>query len=257
MDLYVPSPRPQRTETTVAMSAGRPTPGCAGRGEDPGGRSKVRMEILTSAHGIPSWSLAEDQARPVPAGARRGRSRSRSPHPECPSAPVFTGSLVLTPQGLFQWPSPAVPSRGPPRDAVTPPLLVRHVGPSRMALLALCRDRWSRREGAPRGASARHVPGGRRDPTGKRAGSDCACAPVGAVCSLGRGEALGSEEGPRPREPSSWWRVWSPRQNGEPRAGGTGWLRSQLEGDGDIVIAGGVQCRNEPPAVSARASRGV
>lgn len=178
------------------------------------------------------------QSAPVPLSSRAHLS---SPHSLCSNGRPQPSHL-----------------RGPPRDAVTPPpLLVRHVGPSRMALLALCRDRWSRREGAPRGASARHVPGGRRDPTGKQAGSDCACAPVGAVCSLGRGEALGSEEGPEASGAELTWRVWSPWQNGEPRAGGTGWLRSQLEVDGDIVIAGGVQCRNEPPAVSAWASGGV
>lgn len=155
MDLYVPSPCPQRTETTVAMSAGRPTPGCAGRGEDPGGRSKVRMEILTSAHGIPSWSLAEDQAKPVPAGARRGRSGSRSPHPECPSAPVFTGSLVLTPQGLFQWPSPAVPSRGPPRDAVTPPFACKACGTLSNGLIGPLQGQMVQKRG---GSSGRQCP---------------------------------------------------------------------------------------------------
>lgn len=201
------------------------------------------------------------QREPGPASPSRSTERTfwkQEPPSRVPQCPCLHGLTCPHPTGSVPMAVPSCPiQRASPRCRHPPPLLVRHVGPSRMALLALCRDRWSRREGAPRGASARHVPGGRRDPTGKRAGSDCACAPVGAVCSLGRGEALGSEEGPEASGAELAWRVWSPWQNGEPRAGGTGWLRSQLEVDGDIVIAGGVQCRNEPPAVSARASRGV
>lgn len=140
-------------------------------------------------------------SRRGPGQASPSRSTERmfwkqEPPSRVPQCPCLHGLTCPHPTASVPMAVPSCPiQRASPRCRHPPPLLVRHVGPSQMALLALCRDRWSRREGAPWGATAWHVPGGRRDPTGKRAGSDCACAPVGAVCSLGRGEALGSEEG--------------------------------------------------------------